>query len=475
MLSKWIGASAPGDPCLAIGSPVEGGGVVIVRVDASATSEIFRDIELPDRAVICVFDPRRRIVFRSASPSLTGDDRGDSPLFTKLGDQLTAVVELAGPDDEMRRVYGVARVGSTGCVVTVGVPSDVFYEPARAQLRRYAVFSVLALVLAVLASLLIARGIAYPIVRLRDAAGRLGMGELSARADVIGSGEVAELAVDFNEMAASLQEREARLSELDRLKSEFVGSVSHELRTPLTTIKTLTRVLLRGGHSLKEQREYLETIAAECDRQIDLVLNLLDLSRIEAGAFSLAPKPVDVLDVIRTCIAIERHAALVRGHEVAMDLPNELPLASADRVALRRVLCCLFENAFKYTDDGGHITVSARYRPEGMIAISVADTGRGIRAEDIPHIFDKFYRGQIPKSPSNDDDHIGEYAETHGVGLGLYVARTIVQYLGGNVEVASEAGVGSTFTVNLPVWLEPDPEPKLEDGKAHVEAVARSR
>jgi signal transduction histidine kinase len=233
-------------------------------------------------------------------------------------------------------------------------------------------------------------------------------------------------------------------------------------------------VLLRGGHSLKEQREYLETIAAECDRQIDLVLNLLDLSRIEAGAFSLAPKPVDVLDVVRTCIAIEQHAALVRRHEVTMELPADLPLVSADRVALRRVLCCLFENAFKYTDDGGRVVVSARNRPEGLVAISVTDTGRGIRAEDLPHVFDKFYRGQIPKSSTDEDDFSTEYAESHGVGLGLYVARSIVQYLGGDIEVESEVGVGSTFTVNLPVWREPDSSVTLEDGQAHVEAVAGS-
>jgi signal transduction histidine kinase len=464
-----------GRPVLAIGSPVEGGGVVIVRVDATTTSEIFRDIELPDRAVIAVFDPRRRIVFRSANPSLTGDDRRDSPLFAMLGDQRTAVVELHSPDDEMRRVYGVARVGSTGCVVTVGVPSDVFYEPARAQLRRYAIFSVLALVLAVLASVLIARGIAYPIVRLSDAASRLGGGDLAARADVVGTGEVADLALEFNDMAASLQEREARLSELDRLKSEFVGSVSHELRTPLTTIKTLTSVLLRGGHSITAQREYLETIAAECDRQIDLVLNLLDLSRIEAGAFSLAPKPVAVLEVVRVSVSIEQHAAVVRGHLIVVDLPDDLPPASADRVALRRVLCCLFENAFKYTPDGGRILVSARYLPEDLIAISVTDNGQGIRREDLPHVFDKFYRGQIPNPLGDEPGFDAEYAETSGVGLGLYVARSIVKHLGGDIEVASDVGIGTTFTVKLPVWHDGDSDAELEDRHAVVETLARRR
>jgi signal transduction histidine kinase len=348
----------------------------------------------------------------------------------------------------------------------------VFYEPAREQLRRYAIFSVFALGLAVFASLLIARGIAQPVMRLRDAAHRLGTGDLAARAHVSGGGEVAELAKDFNVMAASLEEREARLSELDRLKSEFVGSVSHELRTPLTTIKTLTRVLLRGGHSPGEQREYLETIAAECDRQIDLVLNLLDLSRIEAGAFSLAPKPVDVPDVVRACLAIELHAANVRGHDLVAELPDELPPASADRVALRRVLCCLFENAFKYTPDGGRITVSAELRDDETIAINIVDTGRGIRDEDLPRVFEKFYRGQPPQPPSDSTTEVEDLAETPGVGLGLYLARTIIEHLGGSVDVASKAGEGSTFSVSLPVWHTADHTPREGLGEKDVETVA---
>jgi len=265
-----------------------------------------------------------------------------------------------------------------------------------------------------------------------------------------------------------LQEREARLSELDRLKSEFVGSVSHELRTPLTTIKTLTRVLLRGGHSANEQREYLETIAAECDRQIDLVLNLLDLSRIEAGAFSLAPKPVDVLDVVRACLAIEQHAASVRGHTIVVDLPSDLPAASADRVALRRALCCLFENAFKYTSDGGTITVAAREVDAEHIAITIADTGRGIRPDDLPKVFEKFYRGQTPKQEEEGDRVDTDYAETSGVGLGLYLARSIVQHLGGDIGVESEVGSGSRFTVTLPMW----PDQAREKASPHVEATA---
>jgi signal transduction histidine kinase len=436
-----------GRPVLAIASPVEGGGAVVARVDAGATGEIFDSIELPAGADIAVLDPQGRLIYRSQTPPSSEEHEVDGlPLLNALGDQPTVVAELASPFDATRRVYGLARAGATGCVVAVGVPSAVLYEPAREQLAQYVLFSLAALACAAAASLILARGIARPVLRLRDAANRLGAGDLTARAPVLGKDEIAQLARAFNGMAESIEERDARLTELDRLKSEFVGSVSHELRTPLTTIKTLTRVLLRGGQTEAERREYLQAIAAECDRQIDLVLNLLDLSRIEAGAYSLAPAPTDVAEIVNACLAIERHAAEARGHELEADLPPDLPDVLADRVALRRVLCSLIENAFKYTEDGGRVTVSAR-AAGSEVAIAVTDTGAGIAPEDLPHIFEKFYRGR-PHGATGDA--APEAAEGPGVGLGLYLARTIVEHLGGRVEVHSEVGRGSTFTLYLP-------------------------
>ena len=298
--------------------------MIVARIDGAAIGELFRDIELPDGAVIAVFDSQRRVLYRSSTENAYfGTDRSDSPLFTPLSKQSKAVVETTSPYDGVKRVYGLVVVGSTDCVVATGVPSATLYSPARKQITRYLAFSLLALLCAISAAVLMARGIARPVVRLRDAANEFGGGELTRRAKVEGQGELEELGAAFNEMAQRIETRTLRLAELDRLKSEFVGGVSHELRTPLTTIKTLTRVLLRGGESKEERREYLETIAAECDRQIDLVLNLLDLSRIEAGAFNLSRTRVDVAEIVRNCAVIERHAAEIRSHDLCVDLPDE--------------------------------------------------------------------------------------------------------------------------------------------------------
>ncbi|HKP71714.1 MAG TPA: histidine kinase dimerization/phospho-acceptor domain-containing protein [Pyrinomonadaceae bacterium] len=341
-------------PVFALAVPAADDGAVMARVDGAAISELFRDIEMSERAVIVVFDSQGRRLYRRQTPAEPLDTSiSASPLLASLGAGKTAVVETESPYDGVRRVYGLARAGETGCVVSVGIPSATLYEPALRQLYRHVLLSLLALVCAVGAALLIARGIVRPLSRLRDAAQQLGVGDLEARAPARGGGEIGELGAAFNAMASHIAEREERLKELDKLKSEFVSSVSHELRTPLTTIKTLTRVLQRGGQSEAERREYLETIAAECDRQIDLVLNLLDLSRIEAGAFTVNRGKVDVAGLLSNCVAIEHQAASIRSHDLCVDLPCDNLFAVADANALRRVLCSLVENSIKYTPDGG--------------------------------------------------------------------------------------------------------------------------
>ena len=460
-----------GHAVLALAVPVTGGGMIVARIDGAAIGELFRNIELQDGAVIAVFDSQRRVLYRSSTENTYfGTDRSDSPLFTPLRTQSRAVVETISPYDGVERVYGLAVVGSTDCVVATGVPSATLYRPARKQITRYLVFSLLALLCAMSAAILIARGIARPVVRLRDAAKEFGSGDLTRRAKVEGHGELEELGTAFDEMAEKIETRTLRLTELDRLKSEFVGGVSHELRTPLTTIKTLTRVLLRGGETKEERREYLETIAAECDRQIDLVLNLLDLSRIEAGAFNISRSRVDVTEIITSCALIERHAAEARSHDICVDLVDEQLFALADASAIRRVLCGLVENGIKYTPDGGRITLSARLAG-GEVEITVTDTGCGISAVDVPHVFEKFYRGRPATSvKESTQGQSAGYGQAPGIGLGLYLARTIVEQCGGSINVESTNGSGTTLALHLPASRaerNPDKEEETVEATTH--------
>ncbi|HKP12423.1 MAG TPA: ATP-binding protein, partial [Blastocatellia bacterium] len=406
-----------------------------------------------EQSVLSIFGPQRRIIlYRNPTPeTYLGKDMSRSPFYPALAEQTTAFVELTSPIDGVRRVYGLARAGETDCVAVVGLPSDTLYAPARAQLNRFLLFALAAILLALVAAIFLARGIANPVRWLSLAAHRFGAGDMSTRATFKASGELEELRASFNSMAEQISERETRLKELDRLKSDFVSGVSHELRTPLTTVKTLARVLRRGAVSEGEREEFLATIEAECDRQIDLVLNLLDLSRIESGTFGIALSPVDVREIISSCVTIARHNAESRGQQVRAEIPERLPMVLADRAALRRVLCGLVENAIKYTPDGGRVTLSASEQ-EGEVHILVADTGRGILAEDLPHVFEKFYRGRAPALQAGGQVcEVGdEVVEAPGVGLGLYLARTIIEEIGGHITVESVAGRGSTFTLSLP-------------------------
>jgi signal transduction histidine kinase len=467
VVTDWT--SEDGYPLLALGVPVSTGGIIVVRINGAAIGDLFRSIQLSEGAVIAIFDTQHRVLYRSSTENTYfGTDRSDSPLFKPLRQQSKAVVESTSPYDGIRRVYGLVVVGSTGCVVATGVPSSTLYSPAWRQISRYLIFCVVALLCAIGAAILIAQSIARPILELSNAAKEFGKGQLNARANVKNRGELEQLGAAFDEMAESIETRTLRLAELDRLKSEFVGSVSHELRTPLTTIKTLTRVLLRGGENEEERREYLETIAAECDRQIDLVLNLLDLSRIEAGVFTIYRTPVDVGEVVRNCAVIERHAASIRSHDLIVDLPKSELVVLGDGNALRRVLCGLVENSIKYTPDGGRIRLSAESQGEDVV-IRISDTGCGIKASDVPHVFEKFSRGR----PSTFEKELlnGDSADNGvpGIGLGLYLARTIIEEFNGRIEIEASNDQGTTVAIHLPGFLEGKTE-----GEQLVEATAHS-
>ena len=287
-----------------------------------------------------------------------------------------------------------------------------------------------------------------------------------------------------------------------RAKDEFLQMVSHEFRTPLTTIKTLVRVLQHGSQSEAERQKHLETIASECDRQVDMILNLLDVSKLEEGDADLKREPVDVERVLASCDKIERPAADARRQIFTVERNKSLPKVAGDEKAMRRALCTVVENAIKYTPEGGMITVAARHvahpgiksneaetdrkiaaaafgdLPKQMnfstaeplrgeeIAFIVCDTGRGILPEDLPKLFQKFYRGAKPHSDAATDgtpDDAAGKAETPGVGLGLYLAKRLITALGGRITVNSEVGRGSCFTIFLPVWNEEASETDLID------------
>ena len=234
-----------------------------------------------------------------------------------------------------------------------------------------------------------------------------------------------------------------RERELDEMKSQLLSTVSHELRTPLASIKGFATTLLRRDVEWDEdsRREFLSIIDDESDRLSELIGNLLDMSRIEAGTLRVEVEPIDLGALVDE--TSEAFQMMDGGQRFRVDQPPRLPQVLADPRRIRQVLRNLVENAVKYSPGGGDIVISARARPD-QVEVSVSDQGIGIEAEDLDRIFDRFY--QVDSASTR---------KVGGSGLGLSICKAIVEAHGGQIWVESEPEVGSTFHFTLPSILEP--------------------
>jgi two-component system sensor histidine kinase ResE len=230
------------------------------------------------------------------------------------------------------------------------------------------------------------------------------------------------------------------LKALDRMKSQFVTNVSHELRTPITTIKLYAALMQK---SPKEKWQgYLDTLTREADRQARLVEDILQISRIETGRLEISPQPTALNEL--TEIVFTSHLPLAQEQELTLEYqPAEPgPEALVDPDRMTQVLTNLVTNAIQYTPKGGNIVIStAEKKRKGHIwaTATIADTGMGIAEEELPHIFERFFRGERPRS-----------MQVPGTGLGLAIVQDIVNLHGGQVTVESEIDEGTTFTIWLP-------------------------
>jgi signal transduction histidine kinase len=238
--------------------------------------------------------------------------------------------------------------------------------------------------------------------------------------------------------AAALGAANARLAELDKLKSDFVSMVSHELRTPLGLIKGYVGTLLSPDLPLDSTtaREFLGVIDEETDALSDLVGNLLDTSRIESGILRIDPRPNDLHAIVSA--AAEMLQARYPRRAVEVQVGPDLPPAWVDGRRIAQVLGNLLENAAKYSPEASPILIFAEPR-HPLVCVTVRDHGPGIPADALPHLFDKFYR--VPDAP----------IQAGGTGLGLTIARGIVEAHGGQIWVESTPGQGAAFSFTVPI------------------------
>jgi signal transduction histidine kinase len=225
------------------------------------------------------------------------------------------------------------------------------------------------------------------------------------------------------------------------VKSDFVAAVSHELRTPLTSIYGFAETLLRQDvlFGEEERRTFIAYIASESQHLSAIVDQLLNVARLDAGDLHVEPEVVDVGSVISEVLRGASENGMVNGHRFEVDLPTEPLAAEADPEKLRQVFSILVENALKYSPAGGTVTVGAR-RKDDAVEVRVVDQGIGIPAAERERIFRKFYRAE-----GTARDGAG------GTGLGLFIAKQLVNAMGGRIWVDSEEGAGSSFNFELPL------------------------
>ena len=230
------------------------------------------------------------------------------------------------------------------------------------------------------------------------------------------------------------------LRRLESLRQEFVANVSHELKTPLSSIKAYAETLLNGAiNDGENNRRFVAEIDEQAERLYELILDLLSIARIESGQQTFDISAVSLVDAIDACISGNKAAAAAKEISLATEGPPVDRLVNADDEGLRQILNNLVDNAIKYTPHSGSVTVTCHVDGSAAV-IEVRDTGPGIAAEFLPRVFERFYR--VDKARSR---------ELGGTGLGLSIVKHLAQAFAGNVDVVSEIGVGTTFTVRLPL------------------------
>ncbi|MGQ9546312.1 MAG: sensor histidine kinase [Dehalococcoidia bacterium] len=367
------------------------------------------------------------IILVAANGTVIADSQKRLPVGANYTDSSESPIELS---------WGLWGTPATiGWVyISPNPAAELYVAPFRrlsASVNRSLVLgSALAIAIALLLTFILSRRISLPIGVLAHAAKRLGRGDLSQRVPVQGQGEVGMLAQAFNSMAADLERAE-------QLRRNLVADVAHELRTPLSNIRGYLEAI--RDRVMKPNTTTIQSLNEEVTLLSRLVDELQELSLAEAGELKLAYQAEDVAELLKQVVTSWHPKAAPKEVLLSLDVPEDLPLVNIDRARVNEVLHNLLENAVIHTGKGGSINVAAS-KQDHWVEVSVSDTGEGIPAEDLPNIFERFYR--VDKSRAR---------ATGGSGLGLTIAKRLVEAHGGKITVQSELGRGSCFSFTLPI------------------------
>jgi signal transduction histidine kinase len=283
---------------------------------------------------------------------------------------------------------------------------------------------------------LLTKHITKPMNQMKAVAKKVASGEFTGRINVKGKDELSELSKSFNEMITELEN-------LEKMRRDFIGNVSHELRTPLTSIKGFVDGIIDGVIPPEKHEYYLRIVRDETSRMQDLVNDLLSLAKLQGGEVALEYSIFDINELIRRSVISLQQMFLEKNLEFNALFETERMFVRADLDSIQRVIINLLHNAIKFTPENGVIAAKTYYE-KNKVVISIEDSGRGIPKEDLPGIFERFYK--TDKSRSEDRT---------GVGLGLAIVRNIINKHDETIKVESQEGHGTRFIFTLSKAPEP--------------------
>jgi signal transduction histidine kinase len=351
------------------------------------------------------------------------------------------------PGSEQRLALDVAHAGDDLTAAVEDARADS-REDSQTETRGTVIVIAAGLITALLAAILLFSGLVRtmrePLRRLVEGARSLADGDLSTRVDGGGPAEIQELSGAFNEMAVAL-EREARERDrIERMKDDFLLTVSHELRTPVTSVKGFAELLAQqSGSMTAAQREAIDAISTGAFDLSAIIDDLVDLARSDAGRLSINPMPTAVRPLLERVARQLRPQFEERGQKLRVSVPRELPRARIDPDRIVQVLTNLLTNANKYGPEGGTVRLTAQ-REGRAIAIAVADDGPGLSKEAMENAFERFWR---------EDTTVTQ--RVGGSGLGLSIARSLVELHGGEIRAEANEHGGSTFLFTVPATRRP--------------------
>ena len=340
------------------------------------------------------------------------------------------ILDIALPIFIDQNKMGIARIGFSRDSL-----HEIVEETLRETRRRIFGVAIVVLIIGFIGAIILAQMMTRPIKQMAKGAELIGQGKLDTTIVVKSNDELESLARDLNKMSSQLKE-------IDQLKKDFLASVTHELKSPLTSLIMYVDLFLEGaaGELTEKAKKFLKIMERSSKRLSRFIDDLLDMAKIERGKMEIKKEPLEILPIVSEIAELIKPQADEKDIEIAMNIPDNLPLVFVDGDRTRQIITNILSNSVKFTPEKGKISVNIQDEKEHF-QVSISDTGIGIPPEQIGKIFDKF-------------EQVKEVRERvkgpRGTGLGLAIVKSLVEAQGGKIWVESEVDKGSTFYFTLP-------------------------